>query len=270
MWQTGVWIFYLVSNVMGTILSALVLLSVNKNADRTAGDVFVAGMAGGSVVLALTCSAQCIANLTGDGVACRGQALVYVGAMVTDFFCMTAISLSTHIQVVRKLEITTQTALRVVGAIWFICFCSSAVPGMNAPLLTDTACFFAFDSVPIIAWLIPSVFACLCVMTACHVSVLVHLMRHLSEPSAEIEVLTRGQILRQQVWWRSTMFSVLLLACWGGVVVITLYVLAGGSPGEETATAIGLGAVSFSWLMPVLYTWRSKPHQQFLRRLCCR
>jgi hypothetical protein len=77
----------------------------------------------------------------------------------------------------------------------------------------------------------------------------------------------KKQISHLRVARRSALFIGILLLGWGFAAVTAIYELTVGPATEWLVTTVGVGAVSFSWWVPIVYALTSKFHKKTMKKL---
>ncbi len=283
--KSGIWVYYSLSNFVGVLLCSLLIWSVYKNPKTKASDVFVAGLASGCLTLSLTCGGQCFVNLIaerfhGGVVACQIEAIAHISSILTEFVCVMAISICAYLANVIKYELSIIAAVRIVIAIWFTCTIVTGLASLvsNTYLMSaGTYCFFEFRSFAIAGLLLPGLVISLAVMIYCHCKIFRHftglLHHHMNmdeqkEQKGQVVILSGGKkfICKSDIWlqqfkWRSTIFILALLFGWIFAAIASIYELAISQAPEWLVTCVGVGGVSFSFVMPIIYSMTSKHHK---------
>jgi len=169
-----------------------------------------------------------------------------------------------------------------------------------------TYCFFGFSSFAIAGWLLPGLVLALGVMTVCYYKIwkefkkttaimetALRILRRKSEmtdPETEIDLETPGDmssppkkapstflrsftenarrdISHVHVARRSALFIAVLLLGWGFAAVTAIFELTVGHATEWLVTAVGVGGVSHSWWVPIMYAYTSEFHKKTMKKL---
>ncbi len=271
--KPGIWIFYFLSNYTGVILCAIMIMDVSRNKKRSISDIFVCGLASGCLTMSLTCGTQCLLNLIanrfyGGEIACQIEAIAHISSVLTEFFCVMALGICTYYRVVHQKTIEQVTALKIVILIWVTCTIFTLITSLFSPIYlmsAGTYCFFAFSSFAIAGWLVPGLIIALVTMFVAHIKI----MRFFSNAIAtqmyapnHKNLITQQDIWIRQFQWRSTLFMIILLIGWGFAAVTVIYELVVGESSEWLVTAVGVGGVSFSWWVPLVFLYTSPQYKK--------
>ncbi len=280
--KTPIWVFYALSNYVGVFLCAVLMYIVARNPKRSISDIFVCGLASGCLSMSVTCGTQCILNLAanrfyGGNVACQIEAIAHISSVLTEFFCVMSISISTYRGVVHRQEIKQLTALKIVICIWLICTIITCLLSFISPVYlmsAGTYCFFSFSSLAIAGWLVPGLIIALTSMIVCHVLVMKYFTKLLPDAKTIKATVTKiSGTSFQDLWirqfqWRSTLFILALLTGWGFAAVTVIYEFAAGEATEWLVTAVGVGGVSFSWWVPLVFLYTSPSYRTIVGQRC--
>jgi hypothetical protein len=77
----------------------------------------------------------------------------------------------------------------------------------------------------------------------------------------------RREISHMSVARRSALFMAILILGWGFAAITAIFELTVGPATEWLVTAVGVGATSFSWWMPLTYAYTSEFHKQTMKKL---
>ncbi len=284
--KSAIWVYYSLSNFVGALLCSLLIWSVYKNPKTKASDVFVAGLASGCLTLSITCGGQCFINLVagrfhGGVVACQIEAIAHISSILTEFVCVAAISACAYLKHVINFDLSTFTAVVIVITVWFTCITITGLASLISDIYLMSAgsyCFFEFRSFAISGLLLPGLVISLIVMIYCHCKIFRHftsLIQRNSEVGKDNEerkavilggnkFICKSDIWLQQFKWRSSIFILTLLLGWIFAAIASIYELAVAPAPEWLVTAVGVGGVSFSWTMPLIYSTTSKHHKLML------
>jgi len=158
--------------------------------------------------------------------------------------------------------------------------------------------FFGFSSFAIAGWLLPGLVLALGVMSACYWKIWKEFKRTTLIMEAALKILgtmemvsgsgdvtpnhwqasasassrsvaenAKRDVSHIQVARRSSLFIAVLLLGWGFAAVTAIYELTVGHATEWLVTAVGVGGVSHSWWVPIVYTYTSEFHQKTMKRL---
>lgn len=265
--KEGIWAFYVATNFLGVLLCSLLIFVVLRNEKRSGSDIFACGLASGCLTMSVTCSIQCLLNITsqrfyGGVIACKVEAIAHISAIVTEFVCVALISINMYAETSLKKKAKHSTIFAIVVIVWILCTAITCLLSIISPIYlmsAGTYCFFAFSSVAIAGWLIPVLLISLMVMLFCHYKLMRYFSRML--PSNETQVfstrtprLTRLQdIIIQQFQWRSTLFIIALFFGWGFAIVACVFEFVQQQTSEWLVTAVGTGGVFFSVLAPLVF-----------------
>lgn len=307
--KQGIWTYYVLANLLGTVLCSTLIYYVYHVVDKLASDIFIASVASGCIMMGITCGAQCLLSMLagrfyGEDPACKAEAIVHVSSILVQFFSVTFMSIAFARFITHKQSMPIQTALRICVGIWVVCVVGTGLGSFASPIYlvsSGTFCFFQFDSFNIAGWLVPGLILALGTMIVCHIRVLLWFrrlfrqwrgsnitsstltMKPTSGPSmestmgvlssrniernstSESQLNTPPSIWAQQFQWRSTLFFLVLLFGWGSAAICTLVELAWKQrASEELVTAVGVGGVSFTFMIPLVYTISSPAYKLFL------
>jgi len=275
-----IWVFYILSNYSGVLFCSHLIYVVKHNPDRLTSDIFVCGLASGCLTMSITCGTQCLLNLIanrfyGGVVACQIEAIAHISAVLTEFLCVTSLSIGMYFSVVRSRAIEQKTALKIIVIIWLCCTIITCLLSLVSPIYlmsAGTYCFFAFSSVAIAGWLVSGLVIALGTMLVCHIKIVRHLTKMvpnntLIKTLGQSKTISQHDIWMQQFQWRSTLFMITLLIGWGFAAVTVIYELSAGYAAEWLVTAVGVGGVSFSWFVPLVFLYTS-PHYRAIMGVC--
>jgi len=275
--KPAIWAFYILSNYSGVLLCGMLIYSVYRNDNRINTDIFVAGLASGCLTMSITCGTQCLVNVIagrfyGGETACQIEAIAHVSAILTEFFCVSAISLCAYLRILKR-DVSRRLAIQLVAVIWLVCCFVTGLASLVSPIYlmsAGTYCFFGFSSFAIAGWLVPGLILALGTMFFCHYKI----MRWMKKNSSEVYVtVIRDGVTQQErityrdIFWKDQfrmahiIFMIVLLLGWGFAAVTAIYELCVGPALEWLVTAVGVGGVSFSWVMPLVYGLTSKHHK---------
>ncbi len=277
--KTPIWVFYMLSNYVGVALCTVLIYAVACNKKRLPSDIFVCGLASGCLSMSLTCGIQCMLNLSvnrfyGGEIACQIEAIAHISAVLTEFLCVMSLSLNMYRSVVFGYEMQQLTVLVIVMCIWCSCTFITGLLSLISPIYlmsAGTYCFFAFSSVAIAGWLVPGLVIALITMFVCHIKMVRFLTKmlprvkpdpsfsQLSHNGKKTSIVSEYDIWMRQFQWRSTLFMIILLIGWGFAAVTVIYEFSTGYASEWLVTAVGVGGVSFSWWVPLIFLYTS-PH----------
>ncbi len=276
--KSSIWIFYIFSNYTGVILCAITIWVVIFNKKRLISDIFICGLASGCLTMSITCGTQCLLNLIanrfyGNTIACQIEAIAHISSVLTEFFCVMAIGIGTYYKVVHQKTIQQSSALKIIIMVWFVCTFFTYITSLFSPIYlmsAGTYCFFAFSSFAIAGWLVPCLIIALTVMIISHIKIMKFFHQNASKVNApqlgnKTKLTSQQDIWIKQFQWRSTLFMIILLIGWGFAAVTVVYEFTVGEASEWLVTAVGVGGVSFSWWVPLVFLYTSPQYKQSFR-----
>lgn len=197
LWKTGIWLYYILSNFLGSIGCALLIMSVWLDKKRRPSDLMQASVAGACMCMSLTCGTQCLISLIhgsfyGADPACRIEAIAHVTTIMVEFvsvawmtylfadqvrfnlirvFALFKLSYSSH-----RETLSNRLTLQMIAIIWISCLALVIALSFISKIYlmsAGTYCFFSFTS-PAIFTLCSILVASLGLMVYYHVKVLRH------------------------------------------------------------------------------------------------
>lgn len=277
--KQSIWIFYILMNYIGVILCLTLIIHICKNVKRTTYDIFVIGLLSGCLSMSITCGTQCVLNTIaqrfyGGKIACQVEAIAHVSSIVTEFVCVSCISLNMYRNIICKKAFQKITAWISIIIIWFICTGVTILLSLVSPIYlmsAGTYCFFDFSSYAVAAWLAPMLIISLFTMLFCHFQIMKHFKTMLAKPNlqqSKIHVVTFETIVIQQFRWRSTWFMITLFFGLIFAVISCIFEFVQHQTPEWMVTATATGGVSFSVFAPLvfLFTLRSNNNE---KQICC-
>ncbi len=269
--KNPIWVFYLVSNYVGVILSLLTIHSIHKNQKRNASDLFVGSLCSGCAMLSFTCGTQCLINrifnrFYGGDIACQMEAIFHISSVLVEFFSVALMTWAYSVTILHpQKQISNKWAWKCIAVVWILCITVTSLGSLFSPIYlmsAGTYCFFGFTSFEIALWLVPGLIIALITMCVYHVKVLREFKAMILTTRATHNQMmimnSTTPISSMNLWlgqfkWRSTLFIIILLLGWGFAAVTTIVELTIGKAPEWLVTAVGVGGVSFSWWAPIAY-----------------
>jgi len=282
------------------------MYSVYANPKRNGTDILISGLCSGCLLMSVTCGTQCLLSMIhgrfyGGDLACQIEAIAHVSSILTQFFCVAGIAIRSYLLVVRKYDLATSLALKITVSVWVVCIVLTGLFSLFSPIYlmsNGTYCFFGFSSFAIAGWLLPGLVVALGVMCVCYCRIWQEFKRTTLIMEAALRILgpraedscsgeatpsTRGtsrstasrsltenarrDISHVAVARRSALFIVILLLGWGFAAVTAIYELTVGQATEWLVTAVGVGGVSHSWWVPIMYAYTSDFHKKTMKKL---
>lgn len=280
--KSGIWTYYIAANYLGVILCIFFLVSIKKMSKRTAQDIFVGGLLTGCIEMSATCGTQCLLSVIhdyfwGGPLACELEAFFHVSAILVQFFCVTAIGVRGVLQVRFGINIPNNIALLIVGLIWIVCIVVTYMLSFWSPIYlmsAGTYCFFQFASPAILWWMI--LMLCVAFLTLCisYTIIVVTAVRIRADAPIAIDSADhhRGNTLRfaLRLSIRSLVFVAVLYIGWGFAAITAIYEYVNGEATEMLVTAVGVGGVTHSVMVPIAYGLSDQYHRAVTRRVLCR
>lgn len=194
-WSTGsfdksaLWTFYVSTNIIGSILNALLLIAIAGQWRRvTAADVFAGVLSSGCLLMSLPCAIQCLLDLAhgrnrfeyGD-TACYLEAFFHVSAIIVQFLGIQFDAVTGYLKLMWDKTLSKRHALAAGGMIWITAEVGTATIGMISDHILMPAgayCFYAFDSPVILYWFSPIMLTALTSVGAIYVRIFLHIRQY--------------------------------------------------------------------------------------------
>lgn len=255
--------------------------------------MFAASLAASCAVMSFSCGAQCFVNLHygtfyGGVPACQIEAIVHVSFILIEFFSVMFMSVSFSLQaqhadgIKYSRKFSRKRAWQVIVTIWIVCIIVTGLSTLFSPIYLpapELYCFYKFSSFAIAGWLVPCLLLALITMFMCHVRVMRHFARLQNQLKSNIQTNKNlsvrvpststldTNIALVQFKWRSTWFILTLLLGWISAAVAVVYEFSIGPINAPMTTAVGVGGVTFSWAVPLVFTLTSDDRKNAAIRL---
>ena len=277
--RKGIWGYYIAANYLGVILSCILLYSIiieirnNKNNYRKNSpvEIFIGGLCTGIIYMAISCGSQCLINVIanrfyGNEIACKLEALFHVSSILVQFFSAAMIAIPTLLKIGWDYNMSNRTAMAIMIFMWMSCITITVSLMIVSPIYlmaNGLYCFYEFKSPAIAGWLLPGLLLSLIVMVVSYSGIYYFYKKignAVNSISSSGEEEYRSNL--KSIILRSTMFVLILLLCWGFAAITSIYELTVGKATEFLVSAVGVGGVTHSFIVPIFYAYINKPHRR--------
>lgn len=294
--KTGLWSFYTVANLTGSLACAIPLIMIYQSAKKTAGDIYFGLLCIACILMSTPCGIQCGINLfSGTGVfqygtyACNLEAYFHVSSIILQFHSTALISWNFYNVVVLQKHVTTRKACIISAVSFSIAGIGTAILGHfseNYLMPSGVYCFYQFTSPVMAYWFVPTLVICAGLICYWYFKIWQEVRKTennaektfgpisspIKKPREQNNFVVQNNAAKQNqidIAKQFFLFVLALLVGWFPAPIGTIFEFVTGTMTEWLDIFVGVDGTMHTWFVFLIYGRKQNYFRRFLAKFCC-